>query len=126
MDHGTNSEQLDLESQLEPRVILPLQPKTTPRGQTLLIVNGNWCNPTHPNFDFTMPIILKIVEYCDSIVPVSYRRYGAMLEKRRDKVHIQWISVLQLGVDLQHASAGDIVKVSVKGSRTGWMSMNKN
>ncbi|MBA0730540.1 hypothetical protein Golax_025376 [Gossypium laxum] len=43
-----------------------------------------------------------------------------MPEKRRDKVHIQWIPVLQLGVDLQHAGAGDIVKASVKGSRKGW------
>ncbi|MBA0577715.1 hypothetical protein Golob_025100 [Gossypium lobatum] len=62
-----------------------------------------------------MPIILKITEIVT----------GAMREKRRDKVHIQWILVLQLGVDLQHAGAGDIVKASVKGSRTGWMSMSK-
>ncbi|MBA0756479.1 hypothetical protein Gogos_005412, partial [Gossypium gossypioides] len=136
-----NSKQLDLESQPEPRVILPLQPKIAPRvirtlffsllpqGQTLLIVNGSWCNPTHPNFDLTMPIILKIVEYCDSIVPVSYRRYATLVPCRKRggmRFTFNGFQYFNLVLTFNMAGAGDIVKASVKGSRTGWMSMSKN
>ncbi|CAN1308159.1 EXPA7 [Linum perenne] len=60
-----------------------------------------------------MPMFLKIAEYRAGIVPVTYRRINGVR---------YFILVLVCNV----AGAGDIVKVSVKGAKTGWMSMSKN
>nr|GMD18885.1 Expansin [Ipomoea batatas]GMD20310.1 Expansin [Ipomoea batatas] len=62
--------------------------------------NGGWCNPPRPHFDLSMPMFLTIAQYRAGIVPVVHRR--------------------------NVAGAGDIEKVSVKGSNTGWIGMSRN
>nr|ABM66430.1 expansin 3 [Musa acuminata AAA Group] len=88
-----------------------------PPNYALASDNGGWCNPPRPHFDLSMPMFLKIAEYRAGIVPVSYRR---------DPVHHQRVQYFNLVLITNVAGAGDIVRASVKGSRTGWMPMSRN
>ncbi|RWW51746.1 hypothetical protein BHE74_00041887 [Ensete ventricosum] len=104
--------------------------------------DGGWCNPPRPHFDLAMPVFLKIAEYRAGIVPVSFRRYSSP----PSSAFAPWVELIKLGSSKSGgirftihgfkyfnlvlitnvAGAGDIVRASVKGSRTGWMPMSRN
>nr|AAY59532.1 expansin [Gossypium hirsutum] len=82
--------------------------------------NGGWCNPPRTHFDLAMPMSSNAIP---AACPVSYRRCHA---EEEDKFTINGFRYFNLVLISNVAGAGDIVKVSVKGSRTGWMSMSRN
>ncbi|KAJ7152325.1 hypothetical protein O6H91_19G053900 [Diphasiastrum complanatum] len=87
--------------------------------------NGGWCNPPREHFDMSKPAFMKIAFWRAGIVPVAYRRVPCV---KQGGIHFNlqgnywWLLVYITNV----GGPGDISKVSVKGSRTGWIPMTRN
>ncbi|KAL6183262.1 hypothetical protein ACLB2K_044673 [Fragaria x ananassa] len=84
-----------------------------------------WCNQPRKHFDLSMPMFLNIAEYKAGIVPVLYRR----VKCRKNggirfllKGNQGWLLMLVYNV----GGDGQVVGVKIKGSRTGWIQMERN
>ncbi|GMN32424.1 hypothetical protein TIFTF001_003670 [Ficus carica] len=86
---------------------------------------GGWCNPPRVHFDMSKPAFMKIAWWRAGIVPIQYRRVPC---NRKGGLRFSfqgngyWLLVYVMNV----GGGGDIASMSVKGSRTGWISMSHN
>ncbi|KAK3150517.1 hypothetical protein QOZ80_3AG0234180 [Eleusine coracana subsp. coracana] len=87
--------------------------------------SGGWCNPPGMHFDMAQPAYEQIGMYKAGIIPVLFQqvkcyRQGGLRFKIGGFNNFELIMITNVG------GSGSLRSVSVKGSKTGWIPLNRN
>ncbi|CAN6302236.1 unnamed protein product [Urochloa humidicola] len=86
---------------------------------------GGWCNPPRPHFDMAQPAWERIGVYKAGIIPVLYQQVTCW-RQGGIRITIGGSTFFQLVNFANVAGSGSIRSVSVKGTKTGWIALNRN
>lgn len=86
---------------------------------------GGWCDVPKQHFDLAMPMFVKLAQEGGGVVPVNYRRVpcakqGGMRFQINGNPWFLLVLVTNVG------GAGDVQQLQIKGSKTGWYTMDRN
>jgi expansin (peptidoglycan-binding protein) len=86
---------------------------------------GGWCDTPKQHFDLSMPMFVKLAQEGGGVVPVNYRRVpcakqGGVRYQINGNPWFLLVLVTNVG------GAGDVQQLQIKGSKTGWYTMERN
>ncbi|XP_078167062.1 expansin-A1-like [Carex rostrata] len=87
--------------------------------------NGGWCNQPNQHFDMSQPAWETIGVHQGGIVPVLYQRISCS-KRGGVRFTINGHDYFELVLVTNVGGRGSIKSMSIKGSNTGWMPMQRN
>ncbi|KAG8085004.1 hypothetical protein GUJ93_ZPchr0010g10743 [Zizania palustris] len=88
--------------------------------------NGGWCNPPRMHFDMSQPAWTTIATYRAGIVPVNFKRVPCGAKNGGIRFGVNGRDYFELVVVTNVGGNGVVTQMSIKGSKTNWLSMSRN
>ncbi|KAL6902377.1 hypothetical protein ACP4OV_005253 [Aristida adscensionis] len=86
---------------------------------------GGWCNPPRAHFDMAQPAWERIGVYKAGIIPILYQQVQCW-RQGGVRIKLEGSNYFGLVVFTNMAGSGSIRSVSIKGTNTGWITLNRN